>query len=374
MSNKTKIAIIFFCFLTAGNIDAQASSITSNVKSFCHELIVSLQEQQAGYIPIAIIDFENQSEKARQYNVGFAVSELLTEEFAGSEYFMVVERKQIHKILETVELQLSGLYDPEKVVSVGRLIGAEYILLGSVSELAGKYRIAARVVEMETGNIMLARSLELPGELVETVSKRYLPPRYRLASGAAYMYVPEQEHFESVIGPSLSFSYDVGLHHSLCLGINMYFTFPDDRSYYYLNQQYSIPTPLFLYAGFAIYNTLDVALGYGYRIPVTKILMIRPALYMGGTLKHYSYEHGIQDYGAAYFDEDTTSESFGTLFVNPEISFYIDYSNPISLFLSLGYYQPLSRLKDSWSYAGIDVSYQAMFNSFQCRAGISMYF
>lgn len=51
-------------------------------------------------------------------------------------YFSVIERTAIRKIIREQSLQLSGLVNPETAERVGRLLGAEGIILGTVTQYA----------------------------------------------------------------------------------------------------------------------------------------------------------------------------------------------------------------------------------------------
>src|SRR5690606_22710457 len=49
-----------------------------------------------------------------------------------------------------------GVSDPSTAARVGQLLGAEYLVLGSYFELMGQLRIDARVVRVETGEVVVA--------------------------------------------------------------------------------------------------------------------------------------------------------------------------------------------------------------------------
>jgi hypothetical protein len=71
---------------------------------------------------------------------------------AGS--YSIVERKELDTILKEMELSLSGIVDEKTAVQIGKISGAEYILLSSLSLEQGVYYLSMRVVSVETGKVI----------------------------------------------------------------------------------------------------------------------------------------------------------------------------------------------------------------------------
>lgn len=95
-----------------------------------------------------------------------------------SDEVVVVEREKIAKIMQETALSESDLTDPNKAVEVGKLLGADYMLFGSISVCDGTVEIKklpynagtqkiqsfavgtdARLVETEKGQVTAAASL-----------------------------------------------------------------------------------------------------------------------------------------------------------------------------------------------------------------------
>ena len=69
-------------------------------------------------------------------------------------FFRVVNRN-LETIMKEVQLAQSGLADSETAVEIGRLVGAQYVLYGTVANISGNqqtnYRIVLALIEIETG-------------------------------------------------------------------------------------------------------------------------------------------------------------------------------------------------------------------------------
>ncbi len=106
---------------------------------------------------IAVVDFE-----AVNCEAGLArgVSELVRAGIVGIEGLRVIERSQLARIAEEQALALSGMVDEATAARVGGLVGADLIVVGSVTEFDGAFTIQLRVVNVETAEVLLGVSDE----------------------------------------------------------------------------------------------------------------------------------------------------------------------------------------------------------------------
>lgn len=145
----------------------------------CILLETSPSEAQTGGKPrIAVMNFENNS--TWRYwgdNLGAAAAdELVTQLFQAGE-FSVVERAQLAAILDEQDLGASGRVTPSTAAEIGKLLGAQLILTGSITQFSidtksggfrrlgvsyseAESRLDVRIVNTTTGEIMLAEDGE----------------------------------------------------------------------------------------------------------------------------------------------------------------------------------------------------------------------
>ncbi len=136
----------------------------------------------------------------RTAETNLLTSKLITA-LAKSEKVQVVEREKMAVIMGELELTEAGLTDPERSVEAGKLLGADYLVFGSVNLLdpevefkqlpydAGTQRIMRltvaadiRVVEAETGRIVTAETKKARGtskELNPRERSRELPAEFQ---------------------------------------------------------------------------------------------------------------------------------------------------------------------------------------------------
>lgn len=107
---------------------------------------------------LAVLPFENggsygqDKEDFDALEVG--LQQMLLTEFAVNSGLRVVERGRIKALMEEQDLGGSGRVDQNTAARIGKLVGARYMVLGGFLDFYGDLRIDARVVNVETGEIV----------------------------------------------------------------------------------------------------------------------------------------------------------------------------------------------------------------------------
>jgi TolB-like protein len=122
---------------------------------------------------VAVLEFENLSPSLKKYNVGAGVSAELSKNLADSTIFLLVEREKVSDLMDEIGLGMTGAVDPGTSVKAGKLLGAEYLVLGTVSEIGDKIIVNARMIAAESGAVISVQQISLPSEEVVARSKEY---------------------------------------------------------------------------------------------------------------------------------------------------------------------------------------------------------
>lgn len=138
-------------------------------------------------IQIAIGEFVNESNIYYLDQWEQTVPDMLQTKLSGSSNIAVLERRKLKAVLEEQALALSGLTDSLNVQKIGTMLQAEYIILGSIHELAGQYRIDANIVKVKTGKIqsekVVSPDMKHLSEMVELLGNNIL---YSLTGNGEY--------------------------------------------------------------------------------------------------------------------------------------------------------------------------------------------
>jgi len=74
----------------------------------------------------------------------------------------VVERDQLEQVLNELKLGSTGWIDLKSAKKIGKLLGSEGIILGTVNDMGNTISISARLLDIENGQTITAADVELP--------------------------------------------------------------------------------------------------------------------------------------------------------------------------------------------------------------------
>jgi len=107
---------------------------------------------------VGILAFDNggsygqEAEDFAALEVG--LQQMLIGDMAGNSGMRLVERGRLQELLSEQDLGAAGRVDASTAAQIGRLIGARYMIMGSFVDWYGDFRLDARVVNVETGEII----------------------------------------------------------------------------------------------------------------------------------------------------------------------------------------------------------------------------
>ena len=107
---------------------------------------------------IAVMPFENGGSYGREKEDFEALQQgipaMLISELSKNPAARVVDRSDINRILGEQNLATQGRVDAATAARVGKLVGARYMIMGGFTDYYGKMRIDARIVDVETSEIL----------------------------------------------------------------------------------------------------------------------------------------------------------------------------------------------------------------------------
>ena len=113
------------------------------------------QDSRAG---IAVLPFDNGGsygqEKENFDALQVGLQQMLITEFAQNGQLRIVERGRIKDLLAEQDLGAGGRVDQNTAAKVGKLVGAKYVVLGGFIDFYGDFRIDARIVNVETSELV----------------------------------------------------------------------------------------------------------------------------------------------------------------------------------------------------------------------------
>ncbi|MBN1351133.1 hypothetical protein JXJ21_17060 [candidate division KSB1 bacterium] len=87
---------------------------------------------------------------------GRFISEKLISKLFETKRFRVIERSRLDQVLDEIQLSQLGVIEPDLAKRLGKLLGAEAIVTGTITDLGDGFDINARIVDTQTGDVFAA--------------------------------------------------------------------------------------------------------------------------------------------------------------------------------------------------------------------------
>lgn len=88
------------------------------------------------------------------------LQQMLLTELDQNDALRIVERARLKQILEEQDLAEEGRVDPSTAAEIGKLVGARYMVTGVFVDLYGDFRMDARIIDVETGEVIQTESVK----------------------------------------------------------------------------------------------------------------------------------------------------------------------------------------------------------------------
>lgn len=128
---------------------------------------------------IAVLEFDRvQTDEAE----AAAAADKLRDDLVNLRAFTVLDRAQTGAVLDELAFQSEGITDQSRAVALGKLLNVEYIVSGRITRLETAYQVNARMIEVETAEIVRSESIIHEGDILGLLAVKMPRLAGRLAS------------------------------------------------------------------------------------------------------------------------------------------------------------------------------------------------
>lgn len=113
---------------------------------------------------VAVLAFDNNTGKADYDPLGRGMAAMMTSDLASVKALQLLERDQLDEVTREIDAQRTRYFDSTTAVRIGRLAGAQFLLVGSLAAADPQLRIDTRLVRVETGAIVKTARVTGPQE------------------------------------------------------------------------------------------------------------------------------------------------------------------------------------------------------------------
>lgn len=135
---------------SAGNLDESLSDLIT-------QIVNSITKGEK--TKIAVIEFSDLQGRVNEFGK-YLAEELITHLFMTGR-FEVIERQLLEKVLSEQKLSLTGLIDAGSAMEIGKLLGVDAIVSGTITDLGIRLKVNARIISTETGSVFAVAGTEI---------------------------------------------------------------------------------------------------------------------------------------------------------------------------------------------------------------------
>ncbi len=108
---------------------------------------------------VSVLYFENRTSDPELQVLGKGLADMIITDLVAWDGVTVVERQRLDDVLKELQLQRTKAFDPSTAARVGKLVGAQYAITGSLHLQKDQLRIDAAVVRIETSETIASASV-----------------------------------------------------------------------------------------------------------------------------------------------------------------------------------------------------------------------
>ena len=164
-------SFLLFLFLAVNNIclgqesSGKSSIVNTQIQRLMDNLLTNLPDKDIG---VAVLSFETTEGRTEARDLGEAAAILINQNLVNIPNISVVERQRLKDIMEEIGLSQAGMTSDE--IEVGNLLNVEFLIAGAVADMGNRFLLAARFINVETGNILQSASVEIPSSSFLSIS------------------------------------------------------------------------------------------------------------------------------------------------------------------------------------------------------------
>ncbi len=119
-------------------------------------------------LALAVLPFTAKQEAEQ---LGEIATDKMVTQLVNLRRFKVIERAALEKILKEQQFQTSFMVDEQTAIKVGKVAGADAIVLGSINLVDGMTKVNARVIDTETSEAIVAKAEQVEGSQIADIER-----------------------------------------------------------------------------------------------------------------------------------------------------------------------------------------------------------
>jgi TolB-like protein len=145
-----KPAVVFAFSIVFLSEASSGQDLRVGIDQLAQKIIEAMPEGHA--FRVAVVDFPNL--QGVTCDLGRYIASRLTTQLSQNQKLFVIERQQLGRILSELKFSMSDLVDPKKAKQLGKMAGAEGLIVGSIADMGNQIDIDLRTIDIETNRTL----------------------------------------------------------------------------------------------------------------------------------------------------------------------------------------------------------------------------
>ena len=151
--------VMFAVLLSTSSVSSlSVFSITASAQSDSSSEPTKNEAEKKAETVIAVADFTGGDKE-----LGRFLSETLLTQLAQSGKIALVERTEIRQALSELKLQSTGLFEPQQIKKIGKMLSADCVVVGSYLVRDEQLIVNARLLDVKTGRLISGGATSVSG-------------------------------------------------------------------------------------------------------------------------------------------------------------------------------------------------------------------
>lgn len=136
-----------------------ADSLQPGMRTLAQQMVPDLRDR--GVTHLAVLEFTTSEGETTGFET-LATEELIDQLHAAAPgVFTLVERRRLEQVRQEQALTASRFFDPDSLVNVGKVLGADAMVVASTHDLDHSVRVHASVIAVETAEVISRTSVTI---------------------------------------------------------------------------------------------------------------------------------------------------------------------------------------------------------------------
>ncbi len=173
------------------DVDTDKKEIQIKLKSVAKNMSKELDRIKSGAIVrVVVSNFSNNGELARKKEIGTLVMGEIMINLSKFNNIELIEREKLARVLDEMKLAQLGFADEKTAAQVGKMLQAQVVIVGEVTEAGDKFVINSRIVDVESAKVLYQEGFNSPVEGMIALSSESLVLRSKMDATYRSLILP----------------------------------------------------------------------------------------------------------------------------------------------------------------------------------------